>query len=133
LLGKAFFECPILLADWVKGGLSGLFIKNFLADNMSEIEFDLKPNGRGAFFIAVQGDRFAEMEFGISGKDLTVYHTTVSDTLKGQGVAAKLLSAMIEYARTNNLKVIPLCSYVSAQFNRHPEEYADSWNKDWHK
>lgn len=38
--------------------------------------------------------------------------------------------AMVEHARTNHLKVIPLCPYVHAQFKRHPEEYADVWNKE---
>jgi len=39
---------------------------------------------------------------------------------------------MVTYAREKGLKVIPLCPYVSAQFKRHPDTYADVWNKDWH-
>jgi predicted GNAT family acetyltransferase len=40
-----------------------------------------------------------------------------------------LLDAMIDYARKNNLKVITLCPFVHAQFKRHPEEYADVWDR----
>jgi uncharacterized protein len=43
--------------------------------------------------------------------------------------AKKLLSAMVDYARKNQLKVLPLCPYVLAQFKRHREEYADVWEK----
>jgi predicted GNAT family acetyltransferase len=37
---------------------------------------------------------------------------------------------MVEHARKNKLKVIPLCTYVHVQFKRHPDEYADVWNRD---
>ena len=99
---------------------------------MNEITLKLDPNGRGSFFIDQDGERLAEMVISIAGNNLTVYHTEVSEKLKGQGVASKLLSAMVAYAREHELKVIALCPYVSAQFKRHPEQYNDIWNKDWH-
>lgn len=99
---------------------------------MSEIELKLGGSGKGAFVIEKEGERIAEMVFGISGTNLTVYHTEVSDQLKGQGIAMKLLSDMVEYARAHQLKVIPLCPYVLAQFKRHPDQYKDVWNQDWH-
>jgi len=77
-------------------------------------------------------ERLAEMEIGISGSNLTVYHTEVSEKLKGKGVASQLLGTMVKYARGHQLKVIALCPYVLAQFKRHPEEYADIWNQHWH-
>jgi uncharacterized protein len=99
---------------------------------MNDIELKLKDNGQGVFVIE-QGDmRLAEMEVAINNGNLTVYHTEVADELKGKGVASKLLSTMAAYARDNNLKVIPLCPYVLAQFKRHPDQYADIWNKNWH-
>jgi len=73
------------------------------------------------------------MAIGISGNNLTVYHTEVSDELKGQGIASKLLSTMVDYARDHQLKVIALCPYVNAQFKRHADQYKDIWNQDWHK
>lgn len=99
---------------------------------MNDIELKLDSNGKGAFVIEEAGERVAEMVIGISGNNLTVYHTEVSDKLKGQGVASKLLTAVVEYARLHQLKVIALCPYVSAQFKRHSEQYNDIWNKDWH-
>lgn len=100
---------------------------------MKEIELKLEPNGKGTFVLEEGDTRVAEMVIGISGNNLTVYHTEVSEQLKGQGVAAKLLASMVAYAREHKLKVIALCPYVNAQFKRHPEQYADIWNQDWHK
>jgi uncharacterized protein len=99
---------------------------------MNDIQLKLESNGKGAFVIEENDDRIAEMVIGISGSNLTVYHTEVSDKLKGQGVAGRLLSTMVQHARDNNLKVIPLCQYVLAQFKRHPEQYEDVWNQHWH-
>lgn len=100
---------------------------------MSEVQLDINDSGKGAFFIDEEGQRVAEMVIGIAANNLTVYHTEVSEKLKGQGVSTRLLAAMVEYARAHNLKVIPLCPYVSAQFKRHPEQYEDVWNRSWHK
>jgi uncharacterized protein len=100
---------------------------------MNEIDFQLDAGGRGAFVIEKDGKRVAEMAVAIRDNNLTVFHTEVSEELKGQGIAAKLLATMVEYARTHALKVIPLCPYVAAQFKRHPDDYADIWNQQWHK
>ena len=99
---------------------------------MNEIEFKPEGNGKGAFVIEEGNDRIAEMAVGISGNNMTVFHTQVADKLKGKGVAAKLLSTMVQYARDKNLKVIALCPYVNAQFKRNPEMYQDIWNQSWH-
>jgi predicted GNAT family acetyltransferase len=99
---------------------------------MSKTQFYLEGN-RGKFFMEENNEEVAEMEIGLRDGNVTVYHTEVADHLKGKGVAGKLLEAMVAYARKNNLKVIALCPYVYAQFLRHPDQYADIWNKDWKK
>lgn len=99
---------------------------------MENITLKLEPNGRGAFVIDEGESRLAEMEIAVQDKNLIVYHTEVSEKLKGQGVGSRLLSEMLAYARSKELKVVPLCPFVHAQFKRHPELYADVWNKNWH-
>ena len=99
---------------------------------MNDIALKLDTDGRGSFFIDQAGERLAEMVISITGNNLTVFHTEVSEKLKGLGIASKLISTMVDYAREHKLKVIPLCPYVLAQFKRHPELYNDIWNKDWH-
>ena len=99
---------------------------------MNAIELKLNTEHRGAFVIEEGGNRLAEMAVAISAGNLIVYHTEVSDALRGQGIAAKLLDNMVDYARKNQLKVVALCPYVHAQFKRNPEKYDDIWNQNWH-
>jgi predicted GNAT family acetyltransferase len=97
---------------------------------MSEVKLSLNEKNAGHFYIMEGNERLGEMEVSISGENLTVYHTEISEKAEGKGYAKKLLNEMVAYTRKNNLKVIPLCPFVHAQFKRHPDDYADVWNKD---
>lgn len=96
---------------------------------MEDVELKLDPNGRGTFVIKDNGMQIGEMEIAIAPGMLTVFHTEVVPEAEGKGIAKKLLSKMVAYAREHHLKVNALCPYVHAQFSRHPEEYADIWSK----
>ena len=98
---------------------------------MNTIELKIDDQKRGAFVIEENGERLAEMVLAIQGERLVVYHTEVSEKLRGQGVAAQLLEQMVAYAPANHLKVVPLCPYVHAQFKRHAELYKDIWDQHW--
>jgi uncharacterized protein len=97
--------------------------------NPGEVELKLNDPGRGHFIIMDADEQIAEMEVSISETELTAYHTEVSEKAQGKGLAKKLLESMVDHARKNALKVVPLCPYVFAQFKRHPEEYEDVWKK----
>ena len=94
---------------------------------MDDVSLQLNEKQRGAFLIKDGDEQLGEMVMSISGNSLTVYHTEVATKAEGKGLAKKMLQAMVDYARKNSLKVIPLCPYVHAQFKRHPEDYADLW------
>lgn len=96
---------------------------------MEEVTLNLDEKGNGRFLITDGAEQVAEMVVHISDEYLTVYHTEVSPKAEGKGLASKLLAAMVDHARTKNLQVIPLCPYVHAQFKRHPDQYADIWEK----
>lgn len=96
---------------------------------MSEVSLDLNEKGQGKFLIMEGSERLGEMEISITGSNLIVAHTEVFEKAEGKGYAKKMLTAMVNHARKNKLKVIPLCPYVHAEFKRHPEEYEDVWNR----
>ncbi len=48
-------------------------------------------------------------------------HTEVPAAAEGRGIAARLVQATLDWARSEGLRVRPLCSYVAAYMRRHPE------------
>ena len=48
-------------------------------------------------------------------------HTGVPPQYRGQGIAEQLVKAAMEHARDTGGRIVPVCSYVVAQFRRHPE------------
>lgn len=68
-----------------------------------------------------------KMDISVSDGKLRVYHTEVDAEYEGKGFAKLLLNQLVSYAKENNLRIIPLCPYVLAQFKHHPEEYAEVW------
>ena len=97
---------------------------------MEEITLQLNEKNHGAFFVKEGEEQLGEMVLSISDKNLTVYHTEVSPKAEGKGLAKKMLESMVDYARKNNLQVIPLCPFVRVQFERHPQQFADLWQEE---
>lgn len=48
-------------------------------------------------------------------------HTEVPPPLEHKGLAAKLTSVALDFARANHLRVVPKCPYVSSFIRKHPE------------
>ena len=83
----------------------------------------------GAFIMEENNELIAEMVYKQPNNDtIIIEHTQVSEKLKGQGVGVQLLNNAVDYARKENLKIVPECSFVLAMFNK-KEEYKDVWKK----
>jgi predicted GNAT family acetyltransferase len=81
-----------------------------------------RGTNQGRYVIYLPDGYEAEMTYVRRGEDTIVAdHTFVPPEFRGQGIAEKLMNAAIEDARDNRHKIVPLCSYVAAQFRRHPE------------
>ena len=77
---------------------------------------------RGRYFITLSPDAEAEMTFRKGDNNtIIIDHTGVPPAFEGRGIAAKLVNKAIEDARKQGFKINPVCSYVVAQFRRHPE------------
>lgn len=78
-----------------------------------------ESNGHGAFFVAGDDRRLAEMAYRRKDPHLVVIvHTEVDDALRGQGVGRKLLDATVAWARETGTKLAATCPYVKAQFEK---------------
>jgi uncharacterized protein len=51
-------------------------------------------------------------------------HTIVPKAIEGRGVASKLIKAALDSSRDRGLRVVPLCPFVKAYIERHPEYQA---------
>ncbi|WP_370632367.1 GNAT family N-acetyltransferase [Mucilaginibacter sp. UR6-1] len=80
-----------------------------------------------------EGIPAGKMSLAMTHGRLAVFHTEVDPEFEGRGFAKLLLAELVGYAREKKITIIPLCPYVNAQFQRHPAEYDDVWNKDWHQ
>lgn len=97
-----------------------------LGNEESTVELNLKDLGGDAFAFRYEqdGKMLAEITWTMLGEVMIMDHTFVSDELRGQGVAKKLLDRTADYAREKGLKMEPVCSYVVSAFDRY-EEYSD--------
>jgi predicted GNAT family acetyltransferase len=66
-------------------------------------------------------DHVAIAEYIIKGGKLVLTHTEVSKELEGNGIGGLLAKFSFQYARDNDLKVLPLCPFMAAYVRRHPE------------
>jgi uncharacterized protein len=81
-----------------------------IVHNAAEQRFETQPEGH-----------LALCSYRRAGTLLELDHTVVPAALQGQGVAARLVAAALDWAREQGLRVRPTCSYVAAYMRRHPE------------
>ncbi len=86
--------------------LDSLTVRN----NEAERRFEIELNGQ-----------LALLEYIRAGKNITYTHTEVPVALEGMGIGGKLARHALEFTRDNDLKVIPICPFVTAYLRRHPE------------
>ncbi|SFD26967.1 hypothetical protein SAMN05518672_1011375 [Chitinophaga sp. CF118] len=81
-----------------------------------------ETEGKGMFYVSIDGKVLAEMSYTMPAPDkMIIDHTDVDASLSGKGVGIQLLHALVDYARTENIKIIPLCPFAKAIFNKRPE------------
>lgn len=69
----------------------------------------------------------AELTFSIVNDRLIIAdHTGVPDSMRGLGVGRVLVERLVADARNKGIKIVPLCPYVNAQRQKHPE-WADTF------
>lgn len=90
------------------------------------MEIQQEDNGiKGEFYVEIDGKREAEMTYAYAGTDkIIIDHTEVGDSLRGKKVGYKLVEASVKFMRNKNLKVMPLCPFAKAVFDK-TLDYAD--------
>ncbi len=86
---------------------------NEIVHNPEKQRFETKMNGDGAY-----------VAYAMGAGNITLTSTFVAPALRGGGLAARLVSTALDYAREKDLTVRSTCSYVDRFLQRH-SEYSD--------
>lgn len=84
--------------------------QNELIIDKDHNRFELKVDSHTAF-----------IDYKLAGNVIKLTHTEVPPALEGQGIGKKLVLLVFDYIKNHDLKLIPLCPFVSAYLKRHPE------------
>jgi predicted GNAT family acetyltransferase len=86
-----------------------------------KIQYKLGNDGN-EYCACLNGERIGDITFVKTGvSPLIIDHTGVDDKFQGQGIGAELVRHVVGLARKQNKKIIPLCPFARAIFQRHPE------------
>ena len=87
------------------------------------MDIQMKDDGRkGQFFIEIDGKVMAEMTYVWAGPHkIIIDHTVVDKSLQGKNIGKQLVNQAVLFAREKFLKILPLCPFASAIFEKTPE------------
>ena len=91
---------------------------------MEQDSIDVVHHPVSSRFIAEVDGHQAHLDYEVVGDTMRITHTRVPTAIRDRGVAGELVRVAVTHARTEGLKVNPLCSYADAWLERHPD-YAD--------
>ncbi len=90
--------------------------------NVGDLQIEHDPE-RMTFEVVVDTNKRAVLEYRSNREGKMFLNSTeVPESLRGQGIAAKLVQHVFDYARENNYRIIPVCSYVKTYLKKHPEQ-----------
>ena len=90
-------------------------------DKEVEIRFD-KTNSQSLAII--NGDIIGRCSFTIKDNKWYINHTVVKSEYGGRGIAKQLVSIIVDEARKQGVKIVPICSYAQKMLLG-KEEYQD--------
>ncbi|MEO0819273.1 MAG: GNAT family N-acetyltransferase [Pseudomonadota bacterium] len=91
---------------------------------MTEITITRHVEGSKGRYVARVADAEGEgvLSYSIASPTMVIAdHTGVDDSLRGRGIAHALAARLVEDARAEGFKIVPLCPFVNAERRKHPE------------
>ena len=75
---------------------------------------------QGQFEIALGGEK-AILQYRRTANTISLIHTEVPKASRGNGLGEQLVRGALDYAQFNQLKVVPVCPFVKAYLEKHPQ------------
>jgi hypothetical protein len=81
-----------------------------LKDNRALSRFELEEAGQTVF-----------ADYRRSGGRLYIDHVEAPPSLRGTGAAGRFMEALVETARAEGARLVPICGYAASWLRRHTE------------
>ena len=88
------------------------------------MDIEVKNDKENERFVAEVERHIAYLSYNIFDDKINLSSTFTPPELRGKGIAKIIVEYAFNYAKKNNLKVIPICSYVQAFVERN-DNYKD--------
>ena len=84
------------------------------------MQIQLKENQSKGYAIATEDGKTAgKMSYSIPAADFIIIdHTEVDSTFRGRSIGKQMLNEIVVMARQKNLKIMPLCPFANAIFQK---------------
>ncbi len=82
-----------------------------------EVKHDEKSE---KFYIDIEGVK-VHLDYSLRGDKIDLYHTYTPPHLRGRGLAGKVVEFAFNYAKENNLRVIPSCPFIPYFLEKNPQ------------
>ncbi len=77
---------------------------------------------KGAAIARDGSEKLGAMTYSLAGDQLIIIdHTEVEPGGQGKGIGKQMLLAVVEMARKEGKKILPLCPFANAMFKKMPE------------
>ena len=81
---------------------------------------------KGRFVIREEDKELGQMTYVYAGPGkIIIDHTEVDERLKGQGAGKQLVDSGANWARSQNIKIMPLCPFAKAIMMKNKNAYQD--------
>ena len=88
-------------------------------------DLTVRDNAADNRYEVLEGDKvLGEILYRQRGERMVLLHTEVLPYAEGSGVGSQLVAGALDDIRARGLRVVPLCPFVAAYIQRHPE-YGD--------
>lgn len=84
-------------------------------------EYNILVNSEQSRIETMIDGRLSKIDYQLNGGKIYYYHTEVPPELGGRGIATSMAKFALDYAREQRLGVVPLCPFVAAYIERHPD------------
>lgn len=83
------------------------------------IEIRQIRSGTKGYFGAFEGEKEAgRITYAFAGESRMILdHTEVDDSFRGKNIGKRILMEIVQFARENKIKIIPLCPFAKSVFD----------------